>query len=55
MNLSSYDSLATFLFIYGGNESNQRGQNGFKHLAETISREVDEVLNSFMEMVKDFI
>lgn len=55
MHVSTYESLAMFLFICGGNESNRRVQNRFKHSGETISRKFDEVLNCLMKMAKDFI
>ncbi|WVZ88820.1 hypothetical protein U9M48_035291 [Paspalum notatum var. saurae] len=55
LHMSAYESLAIFLFICGGNESNRRSQNRFKHSGETISRKYDEVLNAIMAMAKDFI
>jgi hypothetical protein len=47
--VSTYESLTIFLFICGGNESNRRSQNWFRH-SETICRKFDEVLNSIMAM-----
>ncbi|WVZ64926.1 hypothetical protein U9M48_014370 [Paspalum notatum var. saurae] len=35
LHMSTYESLAIFLFICGGNESNRRSQNRFKHSGET--------------------
>ncbi|WVZ53182.1 hypothetical protein U9M48_004161 [Paspalum notatum var. saurae] len=55
LHVSTYESLAIFLFICGGNESNRRSQNRFKHSGETISRKFDEVLDAVMAMGKDFI
>jgi hypothetical protein len=48
MHMSTYEMLAIFLFICGGNESNRRTRNRFKHSRETISRKFNEVLYSFM-------
>jgi hypothetical protein len=53
--MSTYEMLAIFLFICGGNESNRRTQNRFKHSGETISRKFNEVLDSLMAMAHDFI
>jgi hypothetical protein len=55
MHISTYEMLAIFLFICGGNESNWRAQNRFKHSGETISRKFSEVLDSLMAMGHDFI
>jgi hypothetical protein len=55
MHMSTHEALAIFLFICGGNESNRRTQNRFKHSGETISRKFDEVLNALMKMARDFI
>ncbi len=55
MHMNTYEMLAMLLFTCGGNESNRRTQNRFKHSGETISRKFDEVLNSLMAMAKDFI
>ncbi|WVZ90358.1 hypothetical protein U9M48_036667 [Paspalum notatum var. saurae] len=55
LRMSKYESLAICLFICGGNESNRRSQNCFKHSGEMISRKFDEVLNATMAMAKDFI
>lgn len=55
LHMSTHEMLAMFLFTCGGNESNRRAQNRFKHSGETISRKFDEVLNSLMAMAKDYI
>jgi hypothetical protein len=55
MHMSTYEMLAIFLFICGGNESNRRTQNRLKHSGETISRKFNEVLDSLMAMAHDFI
>jgi hypothetical protein len=55
LHVSTYESVAIFLFICGGNESNRRSQNRFKHSGETISRKFEEVLNAIMAMGKDFL
>jgi hypothetical protein len=48
MHTSTYEMLAIFLFICGGNESNRITQNRFKHSRQTITRKFNEVLYSFM-------
>jgi hypothetical protein len=55
LHVSTYESVAIFLFICGGNESNRRSQNRFKHSGETISRKFEEVLNAIIAMGKDFL
>jgi hypothetical protein len=55
LHMSTHEMLAMFLYTCGGNESNRRVQNRFKHSGETISRKFDEVLNSLMVMAKDYI
>jgi hypothetical protein len=55
LHMSTHEMLAMFLYTCGGNESNRRVQNRFKHSGETISRKFDEVLNSLMAMAKDYI
>ena len=42
--VSTYESLAMFLWTLGGCESNRRTQNRFKHSADTIHRKFHEVL-----------
>jgi len=53
--INTYESLAIFLFICGGCESNRKGQNRFKHSGETISRKFHEVLDCVIAMAKDYI
>lgn len=55
MHMSTYESLAIFLFIVSGNESNRKCQNRFYHSGETISRKFSEVLKSLMAMAKHFL
>ncbi|XP_015689724.2 protein ALP1-like isoform X2 [Oryza brachyantha] len=54
-HMNSIESVAIFLFILGGGESNRRVQNRFKHSGETISRKFEEVLFSVVSMCKDYI
>lgn len=53
--VSIHESLAIFLWVCGGNESNRRPQNRFKHSGETISKKFDEVLKCVVAVVKDDI
>jgi hypothetical protein len=43
LHMSTHEMLAMFLYTCGGNESNRRVQNRFKHSGETIRRKFDEV------------
>jgi hypothetical protein len=43
------------MYTCGGNESNRKTQNRFKHSGETIGRKFDEVLNAWICMAKEFI
>jgi len=53
--INTYESLAIFLFICGGCETNRKGQNRFKHSGETISKKFHEVLDCVIAMAKDYI
>jgi hypothetical protein len=55
LHMSTHEMLGIFLFVCAGNESNRKAQKRFKHSGETIHRKFDEVLNSLMQMSKDFI
>ncbi|KAM3193779.1 hypothetical protein ACQJBY_070420 [Aegilops geniculata] len=48
--VSSYESLAMFLWTLGGCESNRRTQNRFKHSPDTIHRKFHEVLHCVVRM-----
>ena len=54
-HMSSIETLAIFLYICGGSESNRRAQNRFKHSGETISRKFDEVLECVVRMSHDIV
>jgi len=53
--VSSYESLAMFLWTLGGCESNRRTQNRFKHSADTIHRKFHEVLHCVIRMSSHYI
>ena len=53
--VSSYESLAMFLWTMGGCESNRRTQNRFKHSADTVSRKFHDVLNCIVKMSSHYI
>jgi hypothetical protein len=53
--VSSYESLAMFLWTLGGCESNRRTQNRFKHAADTIHRKFHEVLHCVIRMSSHYI
>ena len=53
--VSSYESLAMFLWTLGGCESNRRTQNRFKHAADTIHRKFHEVLLCVIRMSSHYL
>jgi hypothetical protein len=53
--VSSHESLAMFLWILGGCESNRRTQNRFKHSADTIHRKFNEVLICVVKMASQYM
>ena len=53
--VSSYESLAMFLWTLGGCESNRRPQNRFKHAADTIHRKFHEVLHCVVRMSSHYL
>ncbi|XP_024310800.1 uncharacterized protein LOC112268853 isoform X1 [Brachypodium distachyon] len=53
--VSSYESLAMFLWTLGGFESNRRTQNRFKHSPDTIHRKFHEVLHCVVSMSAHYI
>jgi hypothetical protein len=55
MHMNTYETLAIFLFICAGNESNRKTQNRFNHSGETIHRKFDQVLEALILMAKHFI
>ena len=55
LHVCSQESLAIFLWIVGGCESNRKTQNRFKHSGETISRKFDEVLHCVVKMATIYL
>lgn len=53
--VSSFESLAMFLWTLGGCESNRRTQNRFKHSADTVHRKFHEVLNCVVRMSSHYL
>ncbi|XP_003572253.1 protein ALP1-like [Brachypodium distachyon] len=53
--ISSYESLAIFLWILGGCESNRRTQNRFKHSGDTIHHKFHEVLLCVIKMAAHYL
>ncbi|XP_044378843.1 uncharacterized protein [Triticum aestivum] len=53
--VSTYESLAMFLWTLGGCESNRRTQNRFKHSADTIHRKFHEVLQCVVNMASHYL
>lgn len=53
--ITSYESLAMFLWTLGGCESNRRTQNRFKHSPDTIHRKFHEVLHCVVNMSAHYI
>ncbi|XP_044320622.1 uncharacterized protein [Triticum aestivum] len=48
--VTTYESLAMYLWTLGGCESNRRTQNRFKHGADTVHRKFHEVLQCVVKM-----
>ncbi|RYR14429.1 hypothetical protein Ahy_B04g070984 [Arachis hypogaea] len=53
--ISAAETLAIFLFVLGGGNSNKSTKERFQHSGETISRKFEEVLQAVCKMAIDII